>query len=384
VTTVSVWILVGARDEALPGAAHLLEHVAMQAVPAGRRLRVIDEIESTGGDANAMTSRDSVVLHARVPTPDAPAALALLAEAATAPVFDDELVDAERRVVIEELRLAAADPTDVVHDGFFATAFGAHPIGRPVGGTPAGIVELGVAELTRWVDQSVRAGLTGVVVSGGLPADEVAGVVAESGLGTLPATGTVPAGTAPVFHPGRHDLRLAGDTAAVVLGGRAYPLTDPRLSAAEVVMELLAGGNASVLTEEIRSRRGLSYDVSADATGYRDCGVWRVSISTAPEHCEEVVELATGLVRDAVARGWTATEVSVARRRVAGLLRLDTESSLDDAFLLGQYALVGGWGGWSLAEQLERLAAVDADQVNECARFMAEQIVVATAGGDGG
>ena len=37
VTTVSVWILVGSRDEALPGAAHLLEHVAMQAVPAGRR-----------------------------------------------------------------------------------------------------------------------------------------------------------------------------------------------------------------------------------------------------------------------------------------------------------------------------------------------------------
>ena len=383
VTTVAVWLLVGSRDEAVPGAAHLLEHVVMQAVPPGRRLRVIDEIEATGGDANAMTSRDAVVLHARVPTPDAAATLALLIEAATIRDFDAELVEAEKRVVIEELRLAAADPTDVVHDGFFTAAFGGHPIGRPVGGTPAGVAALGPAELTRWSRDGVRAGLVGVVVSGGLPLDEVTRIVGSGPLGALPASGGVPAGPAPEFSAARHDLALASDTAGVVLGGPAYALTDRRLAVAEVVMELLAGGNASVLTEEIRSARGLSYDVTGDATGYRDTGVWRVALSTAPEHRDEVVDLATELIRDTVARGWTEAEVAVARRRVGGLLRLDTESSLDEVFLLGQYALAGGWAGWTLAEQLDRLSAIGADDVNDCARFMTQRIVVSTAGGAG-
>src|SRR5579859_2326225 len=145
VTTVSVWILAGSRHEPTPGVAHLFEHVVMQAVPAGRNLRVVDEIEACGGDANAMTARDHVVLHARVPTADAATALGILGAAAVTREFDPDLVDAERRVVQEELRLAAADPTDIVHDVFFRTAYGDHPIGRPVGGTLAGVARLDAA-----------------------------------------------------------------------------------------------------------------------------------------------------------------------------------------------------------------------------------------------
>src|SRR5215469_8633520 len=104
----------------------------MQSIPAGRTVRVVDEIESWGGDANAMTTRDHVVLHARVPTTDAAAALGVLVAAATTRQFDEDLVAAERRVVLEELRLAACDPTDIVHDVFFQAAYGDHPMGRPV------------------------------------------------------------------------------------------------------------------------------------------------------------------------------------------------------------------------------------------------------------
>src|SRR5215469_9568144 len=99
VTAVSVWILAGSRHEPVAGVSHLFEHVVMQAVPAGRNKRVVDEIEAWGGDANAMTARDHMVLHARVPTADAAAALEVLIAAATTDEFDDDLVDAERRVV---------------------------------------------------------------------------------------------------------------------------------------------------------------------------------------------------------------------------------------------------------------------------------------------
>src|SRR5580692_3129706 len=70
VTAVSVWMLAGSRHEPVAGVAHLLEHVVMQAVPSGRSRRVVDEIEAWGGDVNAMTTRDHVVLHASVPTAD--------------------------------------------------------------------------------------------------------------------------------------------------------------------------------------------------------------------------------------------------------------------------------------------------------------------------
>lgn len=385
VTTVSVWILAGSRHEPTPGVAHLLEHVVMQAVPAGRRERVVDEIEAWGGDANAMTARDHVVLHARVPTADAPAALAVLAAAATTSDFDDELVEAEQRVVLEELRLAASDPTDIVHDAFFEAAYGDHPMGRPVGGTADGVAALGAADLTAWSRLFVRPALLAVVVCGGMTAGELRGVLEDSPLASAdwaePDRARQP-DRSPPMAAGRRDVTVVSDTAGVVIGGPGFALSDPAIFAAEVVIELLSGGNASVLTEEIRSRRGLSYDIAGGASGYRETGSWRVAISTAPEHRQPVVELATGLVAEAVRGGWSQEQVSRAGRRVAGLARVEAESSLEEALLFGDHAYVGETAGFSLTARAAGLAAVTARQVNEAAECMTERLVVATAGPD--
>lgn len=381
VTTVSVWVLAGSRHEPIPGMAHLFEHVVMQSVPAGRSMRVVDEIEAAGGDANAMTARDHVVLHARVPTADAPAALGILAAAAVTSEFDADLVSAERRVVQEELRLAAADPTDIVHDVFFQAAYGDHPMGRPVGGTLADLARLDAAGLRDWSRRFVRPALVRVVVCGGMTSEAVRAVLAGEALAGLEgsADDRQPDNSPPVT-AGRKDASIVSDTAAVVVGGPGFALSDRAILAAEVVIELVAGGNASVLTEEIRSRHGWSYDIAGGVGGYRDTGSWRVAISTAPEHREQVVSLATGLLADAVRRGWTKAQVSAASRRVAGLARVDAESSLEEALLFGDHAYVGESAGFSLAAHLADLASVSADEVNDAARFMISRLVVATAG----
>jgi predicted Zn-dependent peptidase len=380
VATVSVWVLAGSRHETAPGVTHLLEHVLMQAVPPGRRLRVVDELESYGAEANAITARDHLALYARVPTPDAAAALAVLAGSVTNTGFAAELVAAEQRVVDEELRLAAADPNDLVHDVFFGAAFAGQPMGEPVGGTPASVAALAPSDLTAWAAAVVRAGTVAVVVSGDLDAGEVCAALDGGPLGALPA-GPPPGEPLPQPTHGRGGAELNSDTAAVIIGGHAFALADPRLPAAEVLIELLAGGNASVLHEEIRSRRGLTYDLWGAATGYRDVGVWRIGMSTAPQHRDEVVDLATGLIDTAARRGFTDEQVAVARRRVAALLRLDAESSLDEALRLGQHRLVGRDPGWTLRRHAQALHAVGAAEVADCARDVLARPVIATAGG---
>jgi zinc protease len=135
-----------------------------------------------------------------------------------------------------------------------------------------------------------------------------------------------------------------------------------------------------VLTEEIRSRRGLSYDIWGAASGYRETGCWRIAISTAPEHREQVVGLATGLLADSARRGWTQQQVGSASRRAAGLRQVEAESSLDEALLFGDHAFVGDCPGFSLGAHLAGFADVTAREVNEAAEFMTDRLVVATAG----
>jgi hypothetical protein len=95
-----------------------------------------------------------------------------------------------------------------------------------------------------------------------------------------------------------------------------------------------------------------------------------------------VVEGATGLLAGAVRRGWTQEQVASASRRVAGLARVETESSLEEALLFGDHAYVGDSPGFSLAAHLAGLAAVTACDVNEAAEFMTDRLVVATVGAD--
>jgi predicted Zn-dependent peptidase len=384
VTTVSVWLLSGSRDEPAEGLTHLLEHVLMQAELPGRGVRPVDAVEALGGEANAVTSREHLMLYARVPTEEAGTAAALLVESLMNEAFPTDVVEAERRVVLEELRLAASEPDDIVQDVFFRIAYGDHPLGRPVGGTAESVAELSVEQMLAYRAEQVHAGRVGVVVSGGWPADQAISLLEAGPLGSLPAgpAPTRPDGTPP-FGAGRKDLALRGDSAAVVLGGPGVPLDDPRTAAYHVLMELVGGGNGALLVEEIRSRRGLSYDVFGHASGYRDSGVWRVALSTAPEQVDEVVELAVRLLRERLDRGWSPAEVATARRRVAGLLLLDVESSLEDALLFGVYTLIGAAPQWTLGRHLESIAAVRADDIAGCAATMLDQLAVATAGAAG-
>jgi predicted Zn-dependent peptidase len=320
-------------------------------------------------------------LYARVPTPDALGALDTLAASLMARKFTDDVVAGELRVVAEELRLAASDPNDIVHDVFFDTAFPDHPFGRPVGGTEDALAGTTATALTDWVANTVHAGSVGVVISGDVDIDRVTALLSAGPLATLPASGGVRTEPPPRLAAGCRHLAMNGDSAAIVLGGRGFAMADPRSPAAEVLMELLAGGNCSPLVDEIRNRRGLSYDVWGMSTGYSDTGVWRIGVATANEHRAEVTDLARGLLRERVALGWPDELVARAARRVAGLLRLEAESSLEETVLLGRHLLVGDDPEWTLDGHVAALAAVGAADVAECARTMFADLVTASAGG---
>ncbi|MEV6980934.1 pitrilysin family protein [Sphaerisporangium sp. NPDC051017] len=382
-TTVSLWLLTGSRyePEAVAGGTHLLEHILMQApLPGGGR--PIDLLEGLGGEGNAITSRDHLVLYARVPSPEAPAALEILARAMAEPDLGEEILESERKVVQEELRLAAGDPFDIVHDVFYDVAFAGHPLARPVGGTAESVGRVNLDDLRAFHTRWVRASSAALIVCGDLTAEAVLKVLESGPLTALPPGGDPPDHGLPSVSGGRRNHPLNNDSAGVVLGGPAVPYGHRLLPAWQVLMDLIGGASSALLFEEIRNRRGLAYDMWAFTNAYRDTGVWRAFIATAPEHVGEVVETATALLTERAERGWTAAEVELATRRTAGLLQLETEQSFEEALLYGRYGLIPGHGDWTLAGQIEAIRAVTADDVLLSLRTALEPMVITVAGID--
>src|SRR5699024_8925616 len=104
---------------------------------------IASAFEAVGGEANAATGKEYTCYFARVLDADLPMATDVIIDMVTSAELDRTEFDNERGVILEELAMSEDDPVDVAHERFFGQVFGAHPLGRPIGGTPASIRAIG-------------------------------------------------------------------------------------------------------------------------------------------------------------------------------------------------------------------------------------------------
>src|SRR5918997_1568122 len=106
--SLGVWVGVGGRDEpeALSGASHFLEHLLFKGTATRSARQIAEQVDATGGDMNAYTSREHTAFYARVPSRHGDLAVDVLAEVLAEPALRASEVDAEREVILEELAAA--------------------------------------------------------------------------------------------------------------------------------------------------------------------------------------------------------------------------------------------------------------------------------------
>ena len=85
---------------------------------------------------NAFTTQEFTAYYVRVPDQCLAMAVEILSDILWDPALRPEDVDAERQVILEEIRMHEDTPEDLVHGVFADAVFPGHPIGREVIGTP--------------------------------------------------------------------------------------------------------------------------------------------------------------------------------------------------------------------------------------------------------
>src|SRR6188768_1451015 len=140
-STIGYWVAVGSRDESIDtyGSTHFLEHLLFKGTTTRSALDIAVSFDAVGGEHNAVTAKEYTCYYAKVQDRDLPMAVEVLSDMITSSVIDAEEFETERGVILEELAMADDDPSDVVSERFFEAVFGEHPLGRPIGGSPASI-----------------------------------------------------------------------------------------------------------------------------------------------------------------------------------------------------------------------------------------------------
>lgn len=379
-STIGFWVAAGSRDE-IPGgfgSTHFLEHLLFKGTTTRSALDIAVSFDSVGGEHNAATAKEYTCYYAKVRDQDLPMAVEVIADMLTSSVLDQVEFETERGVILEELAMADDDPADVASERLFESVFGAHPLGRPIGGDPETIGSVSRDAVWNHYRANYRPQDLVVTVAGAVEHDELVSGI-ERALGA--AGWDLDVDAAPVE---RRDPSLVHiergvpssivqrpiEQANLLIGVAGLAAADDRRSTLAVLNSVLGGGMSSRLFQEVREKRGLAYSVYSFAAGYSDAGLFGIYAGCSPTKLEQVTELILSEFSALAIDGISHDELARAVGQLGGASALALEDSDTRMSRLGRAELTLGEFA-DLDEGLRRLALVTADDVADLAAELA-------------
>jgi predicted Zn-dependent peptidase len=279
-------------------------------------------------------------------------------------------MESEREVVLEEIAMYEDEPQDKVHDVLSKAIFGDHPLGRPVIGRGEVISSLGADDVATYHDDRYLPGSIVVAAAGNLEHETIEGLARRwmqpPGSNGSPARSSNGSGAAA---PERQVVFQSKETEQyhICLGGSGIPRNDERRFALAILDAILGGSTSSRLFQEVREKRGLAYAVYSWASQYVDTGQVGIYVGTREDNISSALEVIGTEVDRICNERVNEEELGRAREHVKGRLALSMESTASRMHRLGRSVLMDT-PLLSLDETIERLDAVDADQLEELAR----------------
>ena len=385
---VGIWVNVGSRDEApaTAGASHFLEHLLFKGTTSRTALEISYSIESVGGEMNAFTSKEYTCFYARVIDTDLPMAINVVSDLITSSIVSALDVDAERKVVLEEIAMRDDDPSDLVHDFFSDTYYGDTPIGRPILGTVESIKGMSRNTVFNYYTKKYLPQDLVVAVAGNIKHKRVVAMVEEA----LSRDNFLDVLAAPVVRPNTlikntkqqsvGVMYKKSEQAHMFYGMEGVARADDRRFAMGVLSAALGGGMSSRLFQEIREKRGLAYSVYAYAQQFAGTGVLGFYAGCNPSKAIEVVEIIRSVLSDVADNGMTHEEIERAKGAVRGSLVLSQEDSGSRMSRIGKNEIVYGQV-MDFDDILKSIARVSTEDIREIAsEFLVKTPTLALVG----
>ena len=359
------WIPAGSRDEPhnLEGASHFIEHLLFKGSSKYTAEEIAQIFDTLGGELNASTSREYIVVYGRFLDDQLPVALDVMSDMLLTPTFTD--LDREREVVLEEIAMVEDSPQDLIHDVLAEIVLDGHPLAHPILGTRDTISGATEEEIWGFHKQRFLFGDMVVAAAGNVDHDQLRQLLLER-QPERSCNNPARQDAVPVCPPRRHFLTKETEQMHVCLGGIGMARDDERRFQLSVLDSLFGGSLSSRLFQEVREKRGLVYTVYSFSNMYKETGLSGLYFGCRPERLGTVMETVgrelVRLMREPVPED----ELLRAKEHLKGRMILGLESTSSRMTRLGK-GVMTGTEILSLDELAGRVDAVTSEQLLELA-----------------
>jgi zinc protease len=312
--------------------------------------------------------RDYLIVSLVTLTDNAKDAFQLLGMALSQPRFDADAVTRVRAQILSALAEQDEDPPSVAAKGFYHAFFHDHPYGHPIAGTAASVSAINAGDLkgfaaSHWVGGGLKIAVSGDVDKATLIA------LLKTAFGKLPLKSPPPLPfAAHVGQPGIQVIAMDVPQPTVVFGLPGILRNDPDFLPAYVANYILGGGGfSSRLTNEVREKRGLTYDISTDLQTDRKAGFVLGDVATKRGSVQQTISVIRDTLRDYAANGPTDAELADAKTYLTGSFPLAFSSNVGISSQLSTFQRSGQAVGY-VKKRNAMIDAITLDQVKRAAK----------------
>lgn len=336
---VGIWLKVGGRYENFEqkGISHYLEHLLFKGSKKYSCRQIKETIEGVGGSLNGFTSEELTCYLAKLPARHLSEALNILSDMVSNPLLSAEEIEKERTVILEELKMYRDLPQSHVYDLLDELLWPKQPLGASIIGTIESINGITQVALRSYQQTHYTPRHTVVSVVGKCSHTKLISQIEK-------AFGRLNSERLNSFSPAR-ELQEAAQLKILVketeqshlaLGFHGFKRDHPRRHALGLLNIILGGNMSSRLFNEVREKRGLTYEIGSLTKRFSDTGAFLVHAGMDNSNVSKAIKVILeelGRTKDTLV---SEDEFKRAKEFYLGQLMLALEDTLDYMLWLGE------------------------------------------------
>jgi zinc protease len=374
IVTSMIWYRVGSRNEELgqTGKSHFLEHMLFKGTNRFKKGQIDLLTLKNGGSNNAFTSQDFTAYYFNFASDRWNIALEIEADRMVNCNFEPEEFEAEKKVVIEELKGGLDSPWGLLMQEVNAAAYKVHPYRNPIIGWLSDVERATAEEQQAYYQRNYRPNNAILSIAGDFDTERVLDEVVRR-FGGIPAgrqSAPVTIGEPEQRGEKRILVRWRSRVPRIAIAYHAPPIAAPDSYALQLLGIILSEGKSSRLYQRLVERDQTVTFVSADYGESKDPTLFHIRAEGRGEHSAEEIEASIyDELKRVVSDGITEAELERAKHQIQAHFVLSRERTSDQAMLFGQIESLCGLS--YIDTYIRRISAITTDEVSGvCSRVL--------------
>ncbi len=311
-----------ARDGSKPGLATLTNATLTDGAGQWDADQIAQRMDSVGAKLSNGSLADMSWVSLRTLTEEKAfdTSLATLTEILKTPTFPVDAMERNRKMMLANLQHEEQSPGEVAKKRFMQMVFGTHPYAIHGNGTKESLNAISRDDLLAHYQRYYVAKNATISIVGALDrkqAESMSERISE-GMQAGDAAPALPP-VADLKQAAYENIQFPSSQSHILMGQPGMKRGDPDYFALYVGNHILGGsGLVSLLSDEVREKRGLSYSVYSYFAPMRSEGPFIMGVQTQNEQAVQAQDVMRKTLTDYIQRGPTDKELKVAKQNITG------------------------------------------------------------------